>query len=553
MAVENFFKIVKPKPDNIESLDNQNMTDAQGLYGNYSWYNRVVQGSGTRISRYKEYDLMDADTDIARALDIITEEILGNISKKSTPLYLSYESNIDDNIDAKRVKTHKAALKTWCNIQKWNNRRLYNFIRNTLKYGDTFFRKYPEKPGKKWNYIHPKNVVSAISSIEDITEVRGWNIKSEMKAGTGTLGYSMAYNVGTDMSQEYTDTYKNSEIVRFSILDDTSEEAPFGISILRDIYKTFKKKELLEDSVLIFRIQRAPEKRVYKIEMGSIRADQRKAVLENIRREIKQKKVPTNQGGGQQSVESIYNPQSMSEDFFFAQNDGKGSSMDVVGGNMEVGNLEDLAYFFKKMWRGLRIPESYISNTLEGSKPYDSGKVGIAYLQEVKFAEHIERLQSYFEEILDWEFKQFCRSLGIKVDNGSFHVRLPPPSDFATSRKQQIEQELLNNYSSASGIEHMSTRFALKKYLQLSDDEIAENERMMAEEMGLNPDKDDPRKMVQIYNPEMAEKGGFDGGIGGGFDDSPANELPDEDLNLDDIGDSGEEENNEDQEENNEQ
>ena len=68
---------VTPSPEATRVTDSQSMTDA-GIYGNYSWYQRLIQGSGSRLTRYREYDLMDNDVDVARALDTIAEEMTGN-------------------------------------------------------------------------------------------------------------------------------------------------------------------------------------------------------------------------------------------------------------------------------------------------------------------------------------------------------------------------------------------------------------------------------------------------------------------------------------------
>ena len=73
-----FYKIVTPSPDATRVTDSQSMTDA-GIYGNYSWYQRLIQGSGSRLTRYREYDLMDNDVDVSRALDTIAEEMLSLI------------------------------------------------------------------------------------------------------------------------------------------------------------------------------------------------------------------------------------------------------------------------------------------------------------------------------------------------------------------------------------------------------------------------------------------------------------------------------------------
>jgi hypothetical protein len=251
-----------------------------------------------------------------------------------------------------------------------------------------------------------------------------------------------------------------------------------------------------------------------------------KAYLEGIKNEIRQRKVPTF-GGGVEQVDSVYNPQSMSEDFFFAQRpDGKGSKVDTLPGGQGLGELADLEYFQWKVFRGLRIPLSYMREGQDGGI-FNDGKSGTAYIQELRFAMYIKRLQNYITRTMDVEFKRYIRMTGITVDPTIFRVKLPEPENFGIYRQQQLDNDLLGTYTNANGIEHMSKRFGLKKYLQLSDEEILLNERMRAEELGMDPDNLTKEDMLKLYGPPPAE-GGMDmgggmmagtlGGLGGGMD-----------------------------------
>ena len=204
-------------------------------------------------------------------------------------------------------------------------------------------------------------------------------------------------------------------MIVFSLNDDISESAPFGESVLRAIYRAQKQKELLEDAILIYRIQRAPERRVFYIDVGKMPPQRVKSYLEGIKNEIRQRKIPT-AGGGVDQVDSVYNPQSMSEDFFFAQRpDGRGSKVETLPGGQGLGELADLEYFQWKVFRGLRIPLSYMREGTDGATAND-GKVGTAYIQELRFAMYVKRLQGYVSRVIDAEFKRYLRQTGM-ADN----------------------------------------------------------------------------------------------------------------------------------------
>lgn len=526
MAITKVFKIIDPRSLETDISDNMGGM-ANNLYGNFTWYHRLIHGSAQRLTRYKEYDLMDSDVDVARALDIIAEEMVGNNAKSETPLLIKLELDGGVPIQSRTVATLNAALKTWCNIHDWKN-RTFPLARNVIKYGDCFFFR-PEKKNSKYIYTNAKNVVAATVSIHDINDIKAWHMRSDANAaGNGTAGAQLYQPVGANVGDQNVGQYAADDVIRFSLNDEMSEDAPYGRSILADAYRAFKQKELLEDAILIYRIQRAPERRAFYIDTTNVHPNKKAQHLEQIRNELKQRRIPSSTGG-QATVESIYNPQSMSEDYIFATDkEGGGSRVESLPGGQGLGELQDLDYFYNRLWRALRIPASYIDSSSEGGS-YNDGKVGIAYLQEIKFSLYIERLQAHLESTFDAEFKRFLRDSSIRVDESVFKVVLPTPSNYDVSRRQVMDNDLLSTYNNADGITALSKRFALRKYLQLTDEEIVMNERMLRQEKGLNPDGD-YRDLPKLYNPDAAESGGFEGGLGsfGGGSSSPTAPSPTE-------------------------
>lgn len=521
-----FFKVVQPSPQTTSMTDSQEMADA-GAYNNYTWYQRLIQGSASRMTRYREYDLMDNDVEVARALDTIAEEMTGNNLKTNELLEIDILNTSEVKPNSTTVLTLKSALRRWSSIHNLES-RLFKIARLTVKYGDVFFRK--RQVSEKWEFIHPKNVVAALVSQNDATRVIAWQIKEDVKRPR-VNGYSLPLGAKAD-SQMDTELVDAREIVRFTINDDMSDTQPFGESILRPVYRSHKQKELLEDAIIIYRIQRAPERRVFYIDVGKMPPQRVKSYLENIKNEIKQKKIP-NINGGAAEVDSVYNPQSMSEDFFFASRpDGRGSRVETLPGGQGLGELADLEYFQRKVWRGLRVPASYMIEQQEGGQIWNDGKVGVAYIQELRFYTFCKRLQSTIEKTLDQEFKRYLKQCNINIDEQMYCVRLPEPSNFGKYQQQEVDSGLLNQLSSADGVQYLSKRFILSRFLRLSDEEVAFNERLKAEELGLDPE--DAKDNLQVLYGPQAEGGGMPGlgGIGGGFGGGPLPMSPGGDMGM---------------------
>lgn len=125
-------------------------------------------------------------------------------------------------------------------------------------------------------------------------------------------------------------------------------------------------------------------------------------------------------------------------------------------------------------------------------------------------------MQGYIARIIDKEFKRYVRAAGITIDPTKFHISLKEPENFGKHRQQQFDSELLSTYSQVQGLEHISKRFGLSRYLQWTDAEVLENERKRAEELGLDPDNITAEALKMIYASQADMAAGM-GGIGGGM------------------------------------
>jgi hypothetical protein len=252
---------------------------------------------------------------------------------------------------------------------------------------------------------------------------------------------------------------------------------------LENIFKVYKQKELLEDAVLIYRVQRAPERRMFKIDVGNMPSHMAMAFVERIKNEIHQRRIPSVYGG-QSVVDATYNPLSMNEDYFFPVTaDGRGSSVEVLPGGQNLGEIDDLRYFNNRLARGLRVPSSYLpTGPDDNTTPLSDGRVGTAMIQEFRFNQYCERLQSYIAMKLDEEFKLFLRWRGFNIDSGLFQLQFNPPQNFAAYRQSELDTARVSTFASMEAFPYISKRFALERFLGLSEEEITKNEKLWREE-----------------------------------------------------------------------
>jgi Bacteriophage T4-like portal protein (Gp20) len=474
----------------------------------------VYTGHPNRIERYNQYEMMDIDAEINACLDIISEFSTQKNEHNKTPFNLEFTEDPTQH----EVELLKTQLQQWCKLNQFDT-RTFKIFRNVLKYGDQVFVRDPENFKLYW--IDMTKVVKVIVNetegkkpeqyvIKDIN-INLQNLTAATKTntdfaanpatglgGTGggaqATGYTvpaMPYNTtGSRFTLGQSESAVDAKhIVHLSLTEGLDRFWPFGQSVLENIFKVYKQKELLEDAVLIYRVQRAPERRVFKIDVGNMPSHMAMAFVERVKNEIHQRRIPSSQGGPS-LLDATYNPLSMNEDYFFPVTaDGRGSSVDLLQGGQNLGEIDDLKYFNNRLARGLRVPSSYLPTGPEdNSTPLSDGRVGTAMIQEYRFNQYCERLQKYISQKLDEEFKLFLRWRGFNIDSGLFTLEFNPPQNFASYRQAEMDTARVSTFTSMEAFPYMSKRFALQRFLGLSEEEIKENEKLWREEQ--NKDED---------------------------------------------------------------
>lgn len=486
-----YWRLVTPRTQkqNYTVTDTIQMHNDAGhpAFTSYSWYSQLMKGAGSRLTKYLQYDGMDADIDVSRAIDIIAEEMATVDEKSNLPFEIEYQNEPGQQISENMVTTIRAACRHWANFQDFEN-RVFRIARTTVKYGDCFFRKSTDL--KRWEYLDPANILGI--ELNDNGEKVAFHIKRSNLAAT------------VSSSTPLNDIVPASAVIHFTLCDDMGPVMPFGESILEPIKKTFKQLGLLEDACIIYRIVRAPERRVFYIDVGNMPAMKVKQYLNQVRLDMRQKRTPNTTGGGE-TVDSVLDPFSTQEDFFFpVTTSGRGSRVETLPGGENLGDLPEVKYFQAKIFRGLRIPMSYLSQAADGGATVQDGKMGVAYIEELRFANYVRRLQNKIEKVFDEQFKLYLLSTGIKVDDYLFKIKLPEPQNFALYRQAALDGDLINTFQSAEGIKFLSKRYIMKRYLGMSEDDIQSNEVLLKQERGILDDAaySDIR---QIYDPKIFE------------------------------------------------
>ena len=514
-----------------------------------SWLPEVYSGQPNRVERYAQYDQMDMDSEINAALDIIAEFSTQLDETTNLPFGFKFKEDPTES----ETKILEQTLQQWCNLNDWD-RRAFKTFRNIIKYGDQFFIRDPET----WELLHvnPVDISKVIineskGKLPEQYIIKNIDLNMQTKTVSKPVQFGQTYStVNTQMrtqstggtmnansgnyqsggpTQEY--TVDANHIVHSAMTEGMDSDFPFGNSILDPIFKTYKQKELLEDSIIIYRVQRAPERRVFYVDVGNMPANKAMGFVERVKNEIHQKRIPSRTGGGTTIMDAAYNPLSIMEDYFFAQTaEGRGSKVEVLPGGDNLGQIDDLRYFTNKMLRALRVPSSYLpTGPDDGSATYVDGKVGTAFIQEYRFNQYCSRLQNIISPTFDKEFKLFMKNRGINIDVSIFELRFVEPQSFSQYKEIEIHNARSAVFANLEATPYLSKRFLLSKYLGLTEEEILENERMWEEEnqSGAAPDADSMPGLgsvgVRSFDtpPDMGDETDLEGG-----DEEAAGESP---------------------------
>jgi hypothetical protein len=533
-------------------------------YRNYqSRLPEVYTGHPNRIERYNQYEMMDVDAEVNACLDIISEFSTQKNDHNKTPFNLDFK----DEPTPHEVELLKTQLQQWSKLNEFDT-RTFKIFRNVIKYGDQVFVRDPENFKLYW--VDMSKIIKVIVNesegkkpeqyvikdininLQNLTVAQKTNTDFAANPATGFGGTggggagggytvpAMPYNTtGSRFTLGQSESAIDAKhVVHLSLTEGLDRFWPFGQSILENIFKVYKQKELLEDAVLIYRVQRAPERRMFKIDVGNMPSHMAMAFVERIKNEIHQRRIPSPHGGSS-IVDATYNPLSMNEDYFFPVTaDGRGSSVEVLPGGQNLGEIDDLRYFNNRLARGLRVPSSYLpTGPDDNPTPMSDGRVGTAMIQEFRFNQYCERLQKYISQKLDEEFKLFLRWRGFNIDSGLFTLEFNPPQNFAAYRQSELDTARIGSFTAVEQYPYISKRFALERFLGLTEEEIAKNEKMWREEnnkdvdidpqgkdlrsIGISPGdiESDSEAAMDMENPPEGDEEGLD--VAGPVGDAP--------------------------------
>ena len=428
-------------------------------YNKANIFNPNLNYQTLRVQLYSDYEAMDTDPIIASALDIIADEAT---VKNDQNEILGIKST-DENIQRVLYNLFYDVLNIEFNLWSWT--------RNMVKYGDFFLKlEIAEKFGV-YNVL--PYTVYHIARHEGHDPDNPQKVEFELDPDGITSSTDTSYAPGGPNKKSRNIKIDNYEMAHFRLISDT-HYLPYGRSYLEPARKIFKQTSLMEDAMLIHRIMRAPEKRMFYINVGSIPPNEVEQFMQKTINGMK--KTPyVDPQTGQYNLK--FNMQNMMEDFYLPVRGGDTATKIETTKGLEYDGTNDVEYLQSKLFAALKIPKAYFG--YEGDL---SGKATLA-AEDIRFARTVERIQRIMESELTKIALVHLYTQGFQGESlTNFEIKLTTPSIIFEQEKVALMKEKIDLAAQMKDSKLFSTDYIYENIFDMSEDSYMEMRDLMVED-----------------------------------------------------------------------
>ena len=419
--------------------------------------------------RLRDYRIMAAYAEVGDALDEICDDVI-NINE-DTGKIVNVEFRDTDLTEAAKTELTKEFDK----IAKYFDleNKGWEYFRSILVDSEVYFEhiiheEHPEK-GILGVLLVPTELIDPIYDNVQNTLIKGYLFRQPI------------LNPKTQQVEKYEYIPFEKNQITYVHSGIWNEDKTMGLPYIENARRSYRQLSMIEDSIVVYRLVRAPEKLVFNVDVGNMPPPKAEAYLKKLMHNYWNRKTFDNNQGGQVNA---FNPQSMLDSFWFAKRAGNnGTEVTQLAGGQNLGELTDLMYFVKKLYKALKVP----SNRLESEASYSDGTEILR--EELKFAKFIMRLHQRFAEglkntyITQLKMKELWKEYNLREDN--IHVKFNAPNSFHALREQQIFEVKSGNFANMSSNELISNTYCQKKYLGWTDKDVIANRAFLKKDKEL--------------------------------------------------------------------
>ena len=448
--------------------------------------------SSEKFKRLNEYRAMSNHVEVSDAIDEICDTIYATDDNGK---FLKLKINNDKKFSDKQTSILNDEFERFVELYDFE-RNIFNYARQFVVEGEIAFE----------NIIDPKASNKGILSVklldnskyELLKDLKSYDLigiyfdispAESHKVLTSNYGQSFNYFNDVDRnstSYSYQDAFKDDKKVPLLFSQITyihsgvfDANKTYSVPPLDKARQAYRQLILIEDGVLIYRVARSPERLVFNIASGNTSGQKAQQQLLQMVKRFNQRKTTKATNGSNRGVSNEYDPHQVVESYWFLKPDGsEGSSVESIGGSYDFGELEDLKFFTRKLYRSLKVPFSRFEqpeNTISQGED-------ITY-EEYKFAKFVRRLQQQMASGVQEAFFTHLKLKNIyeqyKLTHRDLIVDSTPPALYDLYQTAKLNELKFESFSTQAGDDSFSNTVAMKKILGFTDDDIEENDKML--------------------------------------------------------------------------
>jgi hypothetical protein len=483
------------------------------VFKNMNFYEYMYSSLDTdKIKRIQDYRRMAAYTELSDAIDEICDECIVYNEEDNTVVKFKLNGSFDRD-------TKKEVGKEWAKFCRYFNLedKGWEYFRNFLIDGEIFFENIISQNRTDFGVLGVMNIpTELINPVYDNVQnglIKGYLLRKPLLSDD-------AKNIDKEQI-----VFMEPNQVTYIHSGLWNADKTIRLPYIENARRPYKQLSLIEDSIVIYRLVRAPERLVFKVDVGNMGVPEAESYMKRLMHNYWSKKTFDFSGTGMQNS---YNPQSTLDAFWFPKRNGQsGTEVETLQGGQNLGQLDDLMYFVKKLYKSLKIPVS----RLDSADPFKDGTE--ITREELRFAKFIMRIQRSFAMGMKSAFIAHLKLRGFweqyKISEDDVDIKFNMPTSFGVMREQQIFSIKFDNYSNMSQNEGIANSYAQRYYLGYSDAQMAENREWLRKDAELQWEIEQLRTMGPDFyeNQDVMNQAEADimGGGGGGASMSGGSSL----------------------------
>jgi hypothetical protein len=453
--------------------------------------------------RLMDYRRMAAYAELADCIDEICDECLVKDENDNIVTF-----NIRGNYSKEAKDAVEKEFKKFINIFDLENKGWEQF-RQFLIDGELFFENIIDEDKKDLGIIGlvslPSELVNPVYQNVQNELVKGFLIRKPVNEPAASMNVKDQEELF--FMQKAQVTYINSGI--------WNEFKTIRLPYIENAKRAYRQLSLIEDSIVIYRLVRAPERLKFTIYTGNMPPPKAEAYLKRLMQQYWTKKNYDSQQGGR--FTNVYDPQSMLDAYWFTKDaSGNSSNVETLPAGQNLGTLDDLNYFLRKLYNSLKVPASRFMGQ-ESAMFKDGTEIT---RDELRFARFIIRIQRQFAMgiketfIAHLKLKELWKKY--KLRERALQIEFNVPTSFMAMREQQMLDLKFDNFIKITGNQSIATSYAQKYYLGFSDEQMKENREWQKKDSALKWELDQITQMGPNFREQAAAQMGATGAGGGG-------------------------------------